>query len=109
MAADLVHPGHLNIINIGAKYGEVIVGLLTDSAIASYKRLPFMEYKDRFKIISSLKKVSKVIPQHTHDYVFNLLKLKPDYVVHGDDWKDGIQKKIREKVIKTIKNGMANS
>ena len=103
MSADLIHVGHLNIINIASKYGEVIVGLLTDRAIASYKRVPIMEYKDRYKIISSIKGVNNVIPQKTHDYVSNLQKLKPDFVVHGDDWKIGVQKKIRERALKTIK------
>ena len=103
MSADLIHVGHLNIINIASKYGEVTVGLLTDRAIASYKRVPIMEYKDRYKIISSIKGVNNVIPQKTHDYVSNLQKLKPDFVVHGDDWKIGVQKKIRERALKTIK------
>jgi len=102
MSADLVHVGHLNIINIAAKYGKVIVGLLTDRAIASYKRVPLIEYKDRYKIISSIKGVSRVVPQLTHDYVANLIKFKPDFVVHGDDWKNGVQKKVRERVLNII-------
>ena len=103
MSADLIHTGHLNIINIASKYGKVIVGLLTDRAIASYKRVPIMEYKDRYKIISSIRGVHNVVPQKTHDYVSNLKKLKPDFIVHGDDWKIGVQKKIRERALKTIK------
>lgn len=103
MSADLIHPGHLNIISIASKYGKVIVGLLTDRAIASYKRVPIMEYKDRYKIISSIRGVDNVVPQKTHDYVSNLKKFKPDFVVHGDDWKTGVQKKIRERALKTIK------
>ena len=103
MSADLIHVGHLNIINKASKYGKVIIGLLTDRAIASYKRVPIMEYKDRYKIISSIKGVHSVIQQSTHDYVPNLVKLKPDFVIHGDDWKIGVQKKVRERVLKTIK------
>ena len=103
MSADLVHPGHLNIINRASKLGNLIIGLLTDSAIASYKRVPVMEYKDRFKIISSIKGVSNVIKQETHDYTNNLKKIKPDFVVHGDDWKQGIQSNVRNKVIKELK------
>lgn len=103
MSIDLVHPGHLNIIKEANKLGEVVVGLLTDKAIASYKRVPIMEYKDRYKVVSSIKNVSKVIKQQTHDYTENLKKLKPDFVVHGDDWKYGVQKKIRAKVIKELK------
>ena len=103
MSADLIHVGHLNIINIASKYGKVIVGLLTDRAIASYKRVPIMEYKDRYKIISSIKGVHNVVPQITLDYVSNLKKLKPDFVVHGDDWKTGVQKKTRDRALKVIK------
>lgn len=103
MSADLVHPGHLNIINRASKLGRLIIGLLTDNAIASYKRVPVMEYRDRLKIISSLKGVSNVIKQDTHDYTNNLRKIKPDFVVHGDDWKQGIQLNVRNKVIKELK------
>lgn len=102
MSADLVHPGHLNLLQEASKYGEVTVGLLTDKAIASYKRLPYMTYEEREKVVSALKYVSKVIPQETLDYVPNLEKLNPDYVVHGDDWKDGVQKTTRQRVIECI-------
>ena len=102
MSADLVHPGHLNLLQEAAKYGEVTVGLLTDKAIASYKRLPYMTYTEREKVVSALKYVSKVIPQETLDYVPNLEKIKPDYVVHGDDWKDGVQKTTRQRVIDCV-------
>ena len=81
----------------------MVVGLLTDKAIASYKRVPIMEYKDRYKVVSSIKNVSKVIKQNTHDYSENLKKIKPDFVVHGDDWKHGVQKQIRANVIKELK------
>ena len=89
MSADLVHPGHLNLLEAAAKLGEVTVGLLTDSAIASYKRLPFMSFEERYAVVAALKPVSKVVPQTTLDYVPNLQELKPDYVVHGDDWQIG--------------------
>ena len=103
MSADLIHPGHLNIINEAKKLGEVTVGLLTDKAIASYKRLPYLTYDQRKIIIENIKGVSEVISQDTLDYVPNLNLLKPDFVVHGDDWKTGIQKQTREKVIETLK------
>ena len=102
MSADLIHPGHLNILEEASKYGEVIIGLLTDSAIASYKRLPFMEFEQRKLVIESIKGVSRVIPQTTLDYVSNLEELKPDYVVHGDDWKAGAQQKTRQRVIDAL-------
>tara|TARA_B110000444_G_C18815626_1_gene584970 strand:- start:149 stop:1465 length:1317 start_codon:yes stop_codon:yes gene_type:complete len=103
MSADLVHQGHLNIIKEGAFHGEVIVGLLTDEAIASYKRLPLIEFNERKLIVENLKGVKKVIAQETLDYTPNLNKIRPDYVVHGDDWKEGVQQKIRLKVIETLK------
>lgn len=102
MSADLVHPGHLNILKEAAKYGEVTVGLLTDVAIASYKRIPFMEFEQRKQVIESIKGVSHVVAQETLDYVPNLEKYKPDYVVHGDDWKEGVQQKTRQRVIDTL-------
>ncbi len=99
MSADIIHPGHLNILKEARKLGKVIVGVLTDEAIASYKRLPFLTYEQRAEIITSLKDVSEVIPQTTLDYVPNLERIRPDYVVHGDDWKQGIQKETRQRVI----------
>lgn len=99
MSADLIHPGHLNIIKEAAKLGEVTVGVLTDKAIASYKRLPFLSYDQRKMIVENLKGVERVIPQDTLDYRPNLRQVKPDFVVHGDDWKEGIQKQTRQDVI----------
>ena len=99
MCADLIHHGHLNIIKEAKKYGEVVVGLLTDSAIASYKRLPALSYEERKIVVENIVGVSKVIPQITLDYIPNIEKLKPDYVVHGDDWKEGVQKQVRQGVI----------
>lgn len=103
MSADLIHPGHLNILNEAAKLGEVTVGLLTDKAIASYKRLPYLEYEQRSIILQNLKAVKEVIPQETLDYRPNLKRLKPDYVVHGDDWKEGIQRETRQQVMDCLK------
>lgn len=92
MSADIIHTGHLNIIKEAQKLGRVIVGVLTDEAIASYKRLPYLNYEQRSEIVMSIKGVDEVIPQTTLDYVPNLELLKPDFVVHGDDWKEGVQK-----------------
>ncbi len=99
MCADLIHHGHLNIIKEAKKYGEVIIGLLADSAIASYKRLPALNYEERKIVIENIVGVSKVIAQTTLDYIPNIEKLKPAYVVHGDDWKSGVQKQVRQRVI----------
>ena len=102
MSGDLLHPGHVNILKVASEKGKVIVGLLTDEAIASYKRVPIMKWNDRKIVIENLVYVDEVISQETLDYTNNLLKIKPEYVVHGDDWKTGVQKNIREKVIKTL-------
>ena len=81
MSADMIHKGHLNIIRIGAELGSVVIGLLTDDAIVSYKRLPMTNFKERKLIVSNLRGVDKVIAQNTLDYTENLLKIKPDFVV----------------------------
>lgn len=103
MSADFIHHGHLNIIKEAQKLGTVIVGLLTDEAIASYKRLPLFTYQQRKLIIENIKGVDEVVPQEALDYVPNLRKIKPDYVVHGNDWRTGVQKEIRRKVIDVLK------
>ena len=103
LSVDIIHEGHINILKIANKLGEVTVGLLTDEAIASYKNIPHLDYKRRKIIIQNIKYVNRVIPQNTLSYVPNLNLIKPDYVVHGDDWKTGVQKKTRSDVIKTLK------
>ncbi len=104
MSADILHNGHINVIKEGARYGEVIIGLLSDEAIASYKRVPMLSYEERKNIFLEIKGVKDVVEQSTLDYTDNLLKYKPDYVVHGDDWRSGVQKNIRAKVIKTLES-----
>ena len=99
MSADLIHQGHVNIIAEGCKLGKVIIGLLTDEAIASYKRLPLIAFNERKLIVENLKGVDEVVPQTTLNYVPNLVKIKPDYVVHGDDWRTGVQREVRQRVI----------
>lgn len=102
MSADLVHPGHLNILKHARELGSVTVGLLTDKAIASYKRLPYMTFEQRKLVIENIKGVDRVVAQDTLDYVPNLKALKPDYVVHGDDWREGVQQKTRQAVIDAL-------
>lgn len=102
MSADLIHPGHLNIIKTAKQYGEVTVGVLTDEAIAGYKRLPYMAYEQRSTVVENLKGVANVLPQESLDYVPNLKRLRPDYVVHGDDWKTGVQSETRERVLEAL-------
>ncbi len=103
LSADILHEGHINIITTASKYGEVIAGLLTDAAISSYKNIPTLNYKQREIVLKNIKLVNKVIPQNTLDYRPNLNLIKPDFVVHGDDWKTGPQSETRKQVISTLK------
>ena len=102
MIADIMHPGLINIINEGAKYGDVIIGLFTDKAIATHKRLPYLTYEQRETVVRSINGVSDVVPQDDWSYVPNLVKYKPDYIIHGDDWLQGPDKYIRDEVFKVM-------
>ena len=102
MIADIMHPGLINIINEGAKYGDVIIGLYTDKAIATHKRLPYLTYEQRETVVRSIHGVSDVVPQDDWSYVPNLVKYKPDYIIHGDDWLQGPDKYIRDEVFKVM-------
>lgn len=102
MIADIMHPGLINIINEGAKYGDVMIGLFTDKAIATHKRLPYLTYEQRKNVVENIKGVSEIIPQDDWSYVPNLLKYKPDYIIHGDDWLFGPDKYIRDEVFKVM-------
>ena len=103
MTGDIIHPGIINIITEGARHGELIVGLLTDSAIASHKRLPYLTYEQRKSVVENLKGVSRVVPQEDWNYVPNLKKYRPDYIIHGDDWKSNYLSKIRDEVYEAMK------
>ena len=102
MTADIMHPGLIHIINEATKYGDVIVGLLTDKAIAEHKRLPYLTYEQRKKVVENIKGVSEVIPQEEWSYVDNLKRIRPDYIIHGDDWKNGPLREIREQVFEVM-------
>tara|TARA_Y100000591_G_C21810093_1_gene687356 strand:+ start:40 stop:1335 length:1296 start_codon:yes stop_codon:yes gene_type:complete len=103
LSADILHSGHINILNKASKFGEVTVGLMTDKAISEYKKIPILNYHQRKIVVQSLSMVKNVIPQETKDYRPNLKILKPDYVVHGNDWKTGVLKESRTQVIKELK------
>jgi phosphoenolpyruvate phosphomutase len=92
----------MNILKEASKHGTVIVGLLTDKAIASYKRLPSLTYDQRKEVVENIKFVDRVVAQETLEYTENLKMYKPDIVVHGDDWKSGVQSATRNKVIETL-------
>ena len=103
LIADFLHAGHIRVLKKAAELGEVIVGLLTDRACAELNDIPYLNYEKRKMVVENLKFVDKVIPQNTASYRENLLKLKPDYVVHGDDWKYNYKRKYREEVIELLK------
>ena len=103
MACDVLHSAHVNILKKAKKYGKVIVGLLTDKAISEYKKLPLINYDERFKILSGIKFVDQVVEQATMDCSNNIKKIKPDFFIHGDDWRVGIQKNQRRKAIQALK------
>lgn len=101
-STDTIHGGHINIIDQASKLGRVMVGVLTDEVVASYKRFPLLAYEQRKEIISHIKGVDEVVSQDKLSYADNIRKYRPDYVVHGDDWKEGFQSKIRQEVIEVL-------
>lgn len=102
MSTDVIHGGHIAIINKAKKLGNLIIGVLSDEAVAGYKRFPLIPYEERKILYKNIDGVSKVVKQNTLSYKKNILKLKPDYVVHGDNWINGKQKLIRQEVIETL-------
>ena len=103
MGADVIHSGQLNIINKAKKYGDIIIGLFTDAAIAEYKSFPLINFQQRLEIMKNIKGVQKIIKQDTWDYSKNLKMIKPNYLIHGDDWKNGSQSAERKTLINTMK------
>lgn len=102
MSCEILHPGHIKMIQTAAKYGKVVVGLLTDDVISSFKREFHMNYDQREFIVSNIKGVDEVVSQKTRSYEENLRKLKPDYMIHGKDWQKGPLAKDREEAIKIM-------
>ena len=102
MSADLITPGHVSIIQEARTMGDVVIGLLIDSAIAGYQRLPYMRYEERKVVLEAIAGVKEVVPQETLNCVPNLLKIKPDYVLHRDDWNTGVLRETRQRVIDTL-------
>ena len=102
-STDMVHSGHIEIIKKAKRHGRLIIGVLSDEAVVSYKRFPLIPYEERKLIFENIAGVDRVVEQDTLSYRENLNKYKPDYVVHGDDWISGIQKPIRDEVIEVLK------
>ena len=104
LSVDILHHGHINLIEQAKKYGTVVAGLLSDKAIATHKRMPLLNFNQRKKILENISGISKVVVQNEWDYSKNIIKIKPNYMVHGDDWKFGKDKNLRKKTIQTLKN-----
>lgn len=96
MSTDVIHGGHIKIISQAAGLGELTVGVLSDEIVATYKRYPLLPCKERMKIAASIKGVSHVIQQDEISYRKPIRELRPDYIVHGDDWCSGFQKPVRD-------------
>jgi phosphoenolpyruvate phosphomutase / 2-hydroxyethylphosphonate cytidylyltransferase len=102
LTAENIHHGHIKLIDEGKKYGEIIIGLLTDNAVAKHKRLPLLNFDQRKIIIQNISGVFEVIAQDEWDDSIIIEKLKPEYVIHGDDWLSGPQLRLRDNVIKAL-------
>lgn len=101
-STDVIHSGHIAIIQKAARLGKLIIGVLSDEAVASYKRYPLLPFEERKALVENIKGVHKVIEQKVLSYAEILRELQPTYVVHGDDWKEGFQKPIREEVVSIL-------
>ncbi|MBR5459892.1 MAG: adenylyltransferase/cytidyltransferase family protein [Clostridia bacterium] len=101
-AADLIHSGHVSIIKKASRLGRLTVGVLSDDAVAEYKRRPILPVDERKILFESIVGVSDVIVQNTLSYREVLETLRPDYVVHGDDWREGVQKPVRDEVVSIL-------
>lgn len=101
-STDIIHSGHIAIIKKASHLGKVIVGVLSDEAVASYRRTPVLPVEERKILFSNIVGIYKVVEQKTLSYKENLERFKPDFVVHGDDWQEGIQKPIRDEVCRIV-------
>lgn len=88
MAADIVHAGHINILNVSRQHGRVIVGLMSDQGLQSYKRTPILSYDQRVAVVRSFSQVDEIIQLDGKDYSGPLMRIKPNFMVHGSDWSD---------------------
>ena len=102
MSADIFHHGHVNIISEARKYGEVIIGLMSDKIVSDYKRMPYLNWENRKKIIENIKGVKEVFLQNEWDYAPTILKYKPDYMLHGTDWIEGPKAPYRKLAINAL-------
>lgn len=101
---DMIHDGHLNIIREARKYGEVIIGVLSDEAMVRFNRFPGVSFEERYHMIQKLEGVSQVVVQKDIMYDNIIRELRPDYVIHGDNWKEGPMKAIRDNVVMLLES-----
>ena len=102
-STDMVHSGHIDIIKKAEKLGELTIGVLSDEAVAGFKRFPLLPFEERKVLFENITGVSGVVEQKTLSYREILTELRPDIVVHGDDWKEGFQKPVRDEVLELLK------
>ncbi len=102
MTVDILHHGHINIIEHARQYGDVMIGLLTDAAVADHKRLPYLTYEQRKRILENISGVKQVVPQEEWDYGPNLRRYRPDFMVHGDDWLEGPLAPYRQRALDVL-------
>lgn len=102
MTIDVLHHGHINVIEHARHYGDVMIGLLSDAAVADHKRLPYLTYEQRKKIVENISGVTRVVPQEEWDYAPNLRRYRPDFMVHGDDWLDGPLAPYRQRAMDAL-------
>ena len=100
---DIIHEGHLNIIREAVKYGELTAGVLSDAAMIRYDRFPLITFEERKKLLEDIPEVSKVVVQTEVMYEKILQEIRPDYVIHGDNWKEGFLQEVRKNVVDTLK------
>lgn len=101
-STEYIHSGHIAIINRARRLGRLIIGVLSDEAVASFKRFPLIPYEERESVIENIYGVERVVEQKILSYADNLRLLKPNFVVHGNDWINGFQKPIREEVLQVL-------
>lgn len=102
-SADMLHSGHISIIKKAKRLGKLIIGVLSDEAVLSYKRFPLLPFEERKVMFENIAGVYQVVEQKQLDYAENIRRYRPDFVVHGDDWKQGFQQPIRDRVIAALK------
>ncbi|HBR31104.1 MAG TPA: phosphoenolpyruvate mutase, partial [Clostridiales bacterium] len=101
-STDMIHSGHIAIIKKAAKLSKLTIGVLSDEAVASFKRYPLLPFEERKTLVENINGVNAVIEQKQLSYAENLRLLKPEYIVHGDDWREGFQKPIRDEVTEVL-------